>query len=74
MLAQFIKSENGFILSIRIKGFCIFKDKLTLFFLYRLRNMFDMASMQSMMLRNTINFKSHLVSTFTFLILLTRKV
>ena len=44
MLAQVIKFENCFTLSIRIKGFCILKDKLTFFFAHRLCNMCDMAA------------------------------
>ena len=44
MLAQVIKFENCFTLSIRIKGFCILKDKLTLFFAHRLCNKCDMAA------------------------------
>ena len=44
MLGQVIKFENCFTLSIRIKGFCILKDKLTFFFAHRLCNMCDMAA------------------------------
>ena len=44
MLAQVIKFENCFTLSIRIKGLCILKDKLAFFFAHRLCNMCDMAA------------------------------
>ena len=44
MLAQVIKFENCLTLSIRIKGFCVLKNKLTFFFAHRLCNMRDMAA------------------------------
>ena len=44
MLAHVTKFEDCFTLSIGIKGFCILKDKLTLFFAHRLCNVCDMAA------------------------------
>ena len=72
MLIHVIKFENCFTLSINIKDFCIVKDKLTLFVDHRLCNMCDMAATKSLMLRNNIILKPHLVSTSVFLILLTK--
>ena len=72
MLIHVIKFENCFTLSISIKDFWIVKDKLTLFFVHRLCKMCDMAATKSLMLRNNIILRTHLVSTSVFLILLTK--
>ena len=59
ILAHVSKFQNCLTLSIRIKGFSIFTDKLALFFGHRLCNMCDMATTKSLMLRNNIILKLH---------------
>ena len=73
MLAHLIKFENCFAWSIGIKDFCIFKDKLTLFFCSKI--VWDvLESTKSLILRNNIILKPHLVNTSASLIWLTKKL